>query len=76
TNKGSLNLCSGRYKDSFEPIEKGCKCPVCQNWTKAQLNFLFKAKEQIAGKLLTIHNLFFIETYLEKIRKKIAQGEL
>ncbi|MBU3918438.1 queuine tRNA-ribosyltransferase family protein, partial [Patescibacteria group bacterium] len=39
-------------------------------------NFLFKAKEQIAGKLLTIHNLFFIETYLEKIRKKIAQGEL
>jgi len=76
TSKGYLNLVSGKHKDSFEPIEKGCKCPVCQKWTKAQINFLFHAKEQLAGKLLTIHNLFFIETQLEKIRKKIAKGEL
>jgi len=76
TSKGYVNLCSGRYKDSFEPIEKGCKCPVCQEWTKAQLNFLFKAKEQLAGKLLTIHNLHFFENKLEEIRKKIGKGEI
>lgn len=76
TSKGRLNLKSGSLKDSFEPIEKGCRCPTCQNYTIAQINFLFQAKETLAGKLLTIHNLFFIETYLEKIRKKIAQGEI
>jgi len=76
TSKGYINLVSGRYKDSFEPIEKGCKCPVCQQWTKAQLNFLFKAKEQLAGKLLTIHNLYFFENKLEEIRKKIGKGEI
>ncbi len=76
TSKGRMNIVAGQLKDKFEPIEKTCKCPVCQNYTIAQINFLFKAKEPLAGKLLTIHNLFFIETYLEKIRKKIAQGEL
>ena len=76
TNNGYLNLSSGKYKDSFEPIEKGCKCPVCQNWTRAQINFLFRAKEQLAGKLLTIHNLYFFENKLEEIRKKIEKNEI
>jgi len=76
TSRGRLNLKSGSLKNKFEPIEKDCKCPACQKYTIAQINFLFRAKEPLAGKLLTIHNLFFIETYLEKIRKKIAQDEL
>jgi len=76
TSKGRLNLKAGHLKDRFEPIDKNCQCPVCKNYTIAQINFLFRAKEPLAGKLLTIHNLFFIETKLEKIRKKIAQGEL
>jgi len=76
TSKGRLNVKAGHLKDKFEPIDKKCQCPVCRNYTIAQINFLFRAKEPLAGKLLTIHNLFFIETYLEKIRKKIAQGEL
>ncbi len=75
TSKGYLNLNSGKLKNKFEPIEKGGQCPVCQNYTIAQINFLFRAKEQLAGKLLTIHNLFFLETKLESIRKKIAQNK-
>ena len=74
TSKGYLNLNSGRLKNKFEPIEKNCKCPICQHYTIAQINFLLRAKEQLAGKLLTIHNLFFLETKLETLRKKIAQG--
>jgi len=76
TSKGYLNVTSSRLKSKFEPIEKSCQCPVCQNYTIAQINFLFRAKEQLAGKLLTIHNVFFLETKLEEIRKKIAQGEM
>ena len=76
TSKGRLNVKAGHLKDRFEPIDKNCNCPVCQNYTIAQINFLFRAKEQLAGKLLTIHNLFFLEAQLERIRKKIAKGEM
>jgi queuine tRNA-ribosyltransferase len=71
TSRGGVNLKSGRYKDVFRSIEKECQCPTCQNYTIAQINFLFRAKEQLAGKLLTVHNLFFLESQLEKIREKI-----
>jgi len=76
TEKGYLNLTSSRYKKSFEPIEKNCQCPVCQKWTKAQINFLFRAKESLAGRLLTIHNLYFLEQKLKKIRERIKNGKL
>ena len=76
TSKGYLNITSGRLKNKFEPIEKTCQCPVCQKYTIAQINFLFHAKEQLAGKLLTIHNLYFLNNQLEKIREKIKRGIL
>ena len=74
TSKGYLNLNAGKIKNVLEPIDKKCRCPVCQKYTISQINFLFRAKEQLAGKLLTIHNLFFLETKLEEIRGKIAAG--
>ncbi len=76
TGKGYLNLASGRYKNALEPIDKSCRCPTCKKWTRAQLNFLFRAKEQLAGKLLTIHNLYFLENKLKEIRKKIEKSEI
>jgi tRNA-guanine family transglycosylase len=75
TSKGYLNLNTGKLKDVFEPIDKKCQCLVCKEYTIAQINFLFKSKEMLAGKLLTIHNLFFLETKLEEIRKKIELGK-
>lgn len=74
-SRGHLNLNSSGLKNKFEPIDKNCQCPVCQNYTIAQINFLLKAKEQLAGKLLTIHNLYFLETKLEEIRNKIETGK-
>jgi queuine tRNA-ribosyltransferase len=71
SSKGYIDVAKSQYREKFKKIEKGCSCPTCQNYSLAQLNFLFRAKEMLAGKLLTIHNLFFLETYLEKIRKKI-----
>ncbi len=76
TSKGNVNMVSGKHKNNFKPIEKGCGCPTCQKYSIAQINFLFRAKEQLAGKLLTMHNLFFLETQLEKIRQKIANNKL
>ncbi|MBU1045892.1 tRNA guanosine(34) transglycosylase Tgt [Patescibacteria group bacterium] len=76
TSSGYLNLNAGKLKNKFEPIDRKCQCPVCQKYTIAQINFLFRAKEQLAGKLLTIHNLFFLESKLEEIRRRISSNKL
>ncbi len=76
TAKGCLSVKSSRCKNVFKPIDKECQCPACRDYTLAQLHFLFRAKEQLAGKLLTMHNLFFLESRLEQIRAKIDSGEL
>lgn len=73
--RGCLPVFKSKFRDVFQPIAKQCSCWTCQNWTLGQLNFLFKAKEILAGKLLTLHNLFFLEAMLEKIRQKIAAGK-
>jgi len=75
TKKGYLNIKSSKNKNKFTPIEKDCKCYTCKNYTIAQINFLFKAKEQLAGHLLTVHNLWFLENKLENIRKQINSGK-
>jgi len=76
TSEGYLGLHSGKHKDSLDVIERGCKCFTCQNYTRAQIHFLIKAREMLSGRLLTIHNLWFLEDRLENIRKSIAKGEI
>lgn len=74
TKSGYLDVKKAALKNHFQPLDKKCSCFACQNYSLAQLNFLFKAKEPLGGKLLTIHNLVFMENYLKKIREKIADG--
>jgi len=74
TKKGYLNIKASSNKNKFVPIEKNCKCPTCKKYTIAQINFLFRAKEQLAGRLLTVHNLYYMENKLDIIRKEISGG--
>jgi queuine tRNA-ribosyltransferase len=76
TKKGYLHIKSAKNRDKFISIEKDCKCPSCKNYTIAQINFLFKAKEQLAGHLLTVHNLWFLEERLKQVRKDIKAGRI
>lgn len=76
TSRGKIDLQKAGLKNRFQPIDKNCECFTCENYSLAQLNFLFRAKETLGGKLLTIHNLFFIESYLETLRKKIDSGKI
>jgi len=76
TKSGYLNIKKGGFKNTFKPIDKNCKCFACENYSLAQINFLVRAKETLAGRLLTIHNLFFLESYLEELRNKIESGKL
>ncbi|MBU1557768.1 tRNA guanosine(34) transglycosylase Tgt [Patescibacteria group bacterium] len=71
TTDGKINISNAKFKEDFNPIEKGCGCYTCQNYTKAYLSHLFRAKEMEAGTLATIHNLYFINKLVADIRQSI-----
>jgi len=75
TKNGRLNILNAQYKEDFRPIEEGCGCYTCQNYTRAYLAHLFRAKEMMAGTLASIHNLYFLINFTEEIRNKIINGE-
>ena len=71
TKNGRINIMNAKYKTDKNPIEKGCQCYTCQNYSRAYLRHLFWAKEILAGRLATIHNLYFMTQLMKKIRKSI-----
>ncbi|PIR89121.1 MAG: tRNA guanosine(34) transglycosylase Tgt [Candidatus Harrisonbacteria bacterium CG10_big_fil_rev_8_21_14_0_10_40_38] len=75
TSRGYIDVKRGVYKNAFRPISAACACPTCRVYALAHVHFLFKAKEPLGGRLLTIHNLWFLEKYVEGIRRKIALGK-
>ena len=57
------------------PLDPTCQCFVCQNFSRAYLNHLFRAKELLAYRLATYHNLYFMEQLFAKIREAIKKDE-
>jgi queuine tRNA-ribosyltransferase len=74
TKTGTIKITKSIYKEDFTPIEEDCGCYTCKHYTKAYLNHLFKAKEHLAGRLATIHNLYFMQWFILEIRKAIKEG--
>jgi len=72
---GQLRLTGHEYAADYEPIEKGCKCETCANYSRAVLHTLV-TKEPVASSLLTIHNIHFLMTLMGELREAIAKGEL
>jgi len=73
TRDGPIKITKAIYKEDFTPVENDCNCYTCRNFTKAYLNHLFRAKEFLAGRLATIHNLFFLQRLIMDIRKSIEE---
>ena len=73
--EGRLNITAGRFKRMYAPIEEGCDCYTCRTYTAAYVHHLFRAKELLAYRLATIHNLRFILRLMEEMRTAIAAGE-
>lgn len=73
TKDGPIKITKAIYKEDFTPIESDCNCYTCRHFTKAYLNHLFKAKEFLAARLATIHNLFFMHQLIIDIRKSIEE---
>ena len=73
TRDGPIKITKAVYKEDFTPIEENCTCYTCKHYTKAYLNHLFKAKEYLAPRLATIHNLFFMHRLIMDIRDAIRE---
>ena len=75
TWSGSLNIKNEKYKLDERPIEPGCGCPACRSFSRAYLRHLFKAEEMLAMRLAVMHNLWFYNTLMERIRDALDAGE-
>ncbi|MDR1703573.1 MAG: tRNA guanosine(34) transglycosylase Tgt [Clostridiales bacterium] len=74
TMEGKLNLLNKQYERDGRPIDEGCGCPACANHSRAYIRHLFKAGELLALRLCVLHNLYFYNNLMEKIRDSIARG--
>lgn len=73
TRNGTMNLMNQKYEFDTRPIDSKCHCPTCQNYTRAYIRHLFKAKEMLAMRLSVIHNLYFYNELMARIRKAIEE---
>ena len=74
TWNGIMHLTNARYELDDRPIDPACDCPTCRNFTRAYIRHLFKADEQLAGRLAVMHNLYFYNTLMERIREALDEG--
>ena len=68
TGEGCRNLFNAKYELDELPLDESCDCPVCRNFTRAYIHHLFKCGEMLAMRLCVMHNIYFYNTLLEKIR--------
>ena len=74
TWKGVLNINNARFEKDERPVDDSCDCPVCRHFSRAYLRHLHKAKEVLALRLCVMHNLYFYNTLMEKIREALEAG--
>ncbi|OIO09976.1 MAG: tRNA guanosine(34) transglycosylase Tgt [Elusimicrobia bacterium CG1_02_63_36] len=74
TASGRINIKNAQFRRDTAPLDPDCACPVCRRYTRAYLCHLFRSKELLSFRLLTIHNLFFTLGIMARIRDSIAAG--
>jgi len=75
TWEGSLNLKNERFKLDERPIDPHCDCPVCGHFSRAYLRHLFVAGEMLAMRLAVMHNLYFYNSLMARIRDALDGGQ-
>lgn len=74
TNEGKLNLFNKKYEKDMDPIASDCKCPSCQNYSRAYIRHLLKAKEMLGMRLCVMHNLHYFNNLMAEIRTALDMG--
>ena len=71
TWSGHRNLFNQKYERDLAPLDEECDCPTCRRYSRAYIRHLFKAGEMLAMRLCVMHNLYFYNTLMERIRFSI-----
>lgn len=74
TWEGSINLKNEKYRLDDGPIDPACGCPVCRSFSRAYLRHLFAAGEMLAMRLAVMHNLYFYNELMARIRSALDNG--
>ena len=74
THTGRLVVRNATYAEDFRPIEEGCDCYACRNFSRAYIRHLFKAEELLGMRLAVMHNLWFYNHLMERIRDELDAG--
>ena len=71
---GIMHATNEQYKTDPRPIDPECGCPTCRNFSRGYIRHLFKAGEQLAGRLAVEHNLYFYNTLMDRICEALDNG--
>ena len=74
TWKGFLNIKNERFKLDTRPLDDECGCPMCKNFSRAYLRHLFVSGEMLAMRLAVMHNLYFYNQLMVRIRQALDEG--
>lgn len=74
TNNFTIQITNSKYTLDTDPIDPGCECYTCQNYTRAYLRHLFYADELLGQRLGSYHNVYFIVNLVKEIRESILEG--
>ncbi|WP_423184781.1 tRNA guanosine(34) transglycosylase Tgt [Arthrobacter sp. NyZ413] len=75
TPSGRFNLSGARYKSDFGPLQDGCDCYACANYSRAYIHHLYKAHEMVSATLISIHNERFVVKMVDDARLAIESGD-
>ena len=75
TWEGTVNILNEKYQTDERPISESCGCPVCRSFSRAYLRHLFKADEVLALRFAVLHNLYFYNELMVRIRAAIDEGK-
>ena len=76
TRNGRLVIRNAAYAEDFSPLEEGCDCYACKNFSRAYIRHLLKAEEIFSLRLCSLHNLRYLTKLMEDIRAAIEQDAL
>ena len=74
TWKGKINLLNEKYAEDPRPIAEECQCPACREYSRSYIRHLFKAREALGMRLAVLHNLYFYNDLMQKIRDALDEG--
>ena len=75
TWEGKLIIGNERFAEDDRPISVSCGCPACKNYSRSYIRHLFKAKEALGMRLCVLHNLYFYNELMQKIRDALDEGK-